>query len=72
MYICEMMAVQKEMRKGFNLQTTQAQRVYTILEIIFELMFIKVSYSKSQRGKKRQTNVFMNVVSWFSSWSTNL
>ena len=43
MYVCEMMAVQKEMTKGFNLQTTQAQRVYTILEIIFEFMFIKVT-----------------------------
>ena len=43
MHVCEMMTVQKEMGKGFNLQTTQAQWVYTILEIMFEFMFVKVA-----------------------------
>ena len=42
-YVCEMMTLQKEMGKGFNLQTTQVQRVYTILEIMFEFMSIKVT-----------------------------
>ena len=40
MYFCEMMTVHKEMGKGFNLQTTWAQRVYTILEIMFEFIFV--------------------------------
>ena len=48
MYVCEMMAVQKEIRKGFNLQTTTAQKLYTILEIMFEFMFVKVTLSNSQ------------------------
>ena len=42
-HVREMMTVQKEMGKGFNLQITQAQRFYTILEIMFEFMFVKVT-----------------------------
>ena len=38
-----MMAVQKEMGKGSILQSAQAERVYTILEILFEFMFVKVT-----------------------------
>ena len=43
MYVCEMMPVQKEIGKGFNFQTTQAQRAYTVLKIMFEFMFNKVT-----------------------------
>ena len=39
----EMMAVQKEMGKGFNFHATWAQGVYAILEIMLEFMFIKVT-----------------------------
>ena len=67
-----MMAVQKEMGKGFNLQTAQAGRVYTILEILFKFMFVKVTWlNKSLPGKKVQINGITYVVSWFSSRSTN-
>ena len=37
------MTVQKEMGKGLKFQTAQAQGVYTILEIMFEFMFVKVT-----------------------------
>ena len=50
LHIClcyEMMTVQREMRKAFNLQITRVKQVYTVLEIIFEFMFVKVTYPKS-------------------------
>ena len=50
-YICEMTTMQKEMGKGFSLQTTQAQRDYTILEIKFEFMFVKAGMPTLSRQK---------------------
>ena len=38
--ISEIMTVQKEKENGFNLQTTGAQRIYTVSEIMIRFMFI--------------------------------
>ena len=37
-----MMGLQKEMGKGFNLQTPQAKRVYTILDFVWIYVWIYV------------------------------
>ena len=46
MYVYEMMIVKKEMGKGFNLQTIRVWKVFTILEVMFESMFVKVIWYK--------------------------
>ena len=47
----ETMSVQKEMERGFSLQTTSICKNYTIFEIMFELMFIKVTWTQTQRDE---------------------
>ena len=45
------MTVQKEIGNRFDLQKTQTQWIYTILEIVIELALIEMTETKSQPCK---------------------